>query len=125
MPNYQQTIVITTINEKTDGIREFEQYNDWHIVLVGDKKNAPMESYDNLTFLTWEQQCELDYGFARLCPFNHYARKNIGYLYAISKGANIIYDTDDDNIPYAKSWHLPKFKCSNKISTRDVVIFGN
>ena len=34
-------------------------------------------------------------------PWNHYCRKNIGYLYAIEHGATIIYDTDDDNVPLA------------------------
>jgi hypothetical protein len=32
-----------------------------------------------------------------LIPYNHYCRKNLGYLYAISKGADLILDTDDDN----------------------------
>lgn len=126
MRKYRQTIVITTINEKTEGIREFEQYKDWHIVLVGDRKSVPIESSDNLTFLSWEQQCELDFEFARLCPFNHYARKNIGYLYAISKGAKIIYDTDDDNIPCTQTWRLPEFRCNKNISsdTGFVNIYG-
>lgn len=34
---------------------------------------------------------------AELLPWNHYARKNIGYLFALSHGAKIIYETDDDN----------------------------
>jgi len=37
---------------------------------------------------------------SKLIPYNHYARKNIGYLYAIQNNYNIIYETDDDNIPY-------------------------
>jgi hypothetical protein len=31
--------------------------------------------------------------------FNHYSRKNIGYIEAMRQGATMIYDTDDDNIP--------------------------
>ncbi len=38
--------------------------------------------------------------FADLIPYRHYCRKNLGYLYAISKGAKLVFDTDDDNIPY-------------------------
>jgi hypothetical protein len=30
-------------------------------------------------------------------PWNHFGRKNIGYLFAIHHGAKVIYDTDDDN----------------------------
>ena len=31
-------------------------------------------------------------------PWNSFGRKNIGYLFAISQGAKIIFDFDDDNI---------------------------
>ena len=31
-------------------------------------------------------------------PWKHFSRKNIGYLYAIKKGAQVIFDFDDDNI---------------------------
>jgi hypothetical protein len=34
-----------------------------------------------------------------LCPTGHYARKNIGYLWAIRENANYIIETDDDNFP--------------------------
>lgn len=30
-------------------------------------------------------------------PWNHFSRKNIGYLYAMREGANSILDMDDDN----------------------------
>lgn len=35
----------------------------------------------------------------RKLPYKSYTRKMIGYLYAISQGAEWIYDTDDDNRP--------------------------
>ena len=38
--------------------------------------------------------------FAELLPYRHYCRKNLGYLYAMQHGAEMIIDTDDDNIPY-------------------------
>ena len=31
-------------------------------------------------------------------PWNHFGRKNIGYLYAILYGAIVVWDFDDDNI---------------------------
>lgn len=34
-----------------------------------------------------------------LLPFNHYCRKNIGYIQALRDGSEIIFDTDDDNAP--------------------------
>ena len=34
----------------------------------------------------------------QLLPWNHFGRKNLGYLYAIRAGAEWIFDYDDDNI---------------------------
>ncbi len=41
---------------------------------------------------------------AKTLPVKHYARKNLGYLIAISKGAKIIIETDDDNLPLEGFW---------------------
>ncbi|MEI9863097.1 MAG: hypothetical protein WDN00_00770 [Limisphaerales bacterium] len=41
-------------------------------------------------------------------PWNHYCRKQAAYLLAIAEGAEIIVDTDDDNVPKA-SWAVPTF----------------
>src|SRR5690606_1622426 len=46
-------------------------------------------------------------------------RKNIGYLYAIAQGARVIYDTDDDNLPYEGRWELPTFLCERQLVTSD------
>jgi hypothetical protein len=46
-----------------------------------------------------EDQKKLGYRILDLIPYKSYARKNIGYLYAIQHGAKQIYDTDDDNHP--------------------------
>ena len=110
-------IVITTINQKSKAILRFEQMHDWHIILVGDKKSHKIESSQNLTFLSVEDQAKLGYQLNDLCPYNHYTRKNIGYLYAIQHGADIIYDTDDDNLPY-DNWFIEEFY-SQKQSTSE------
>lgn len=109
-------IVITTINPKSEGIARFESFDDWKIVLVGDKKSQAIESSRNLIFLSIEDQQGLGYKFFELCPYNHYVRKNLGYLYAIEQGAEIIYDTDDDNVPYLpyENWAMPKFVCGSQ-----------
>ena len=46
-----------------------------------------------------EKQKSLGYRIHDFLPYKSYARKNLGYLYAIQHGAKIIYDTDDDNSP--------------------------
>lgn len=109
-------IVITTINPKSDAVLKFEEKKDWHVVVVGDKKSPPLSSSENLTFLTVQDQLNLDFQFTRHCPFNHYSRKNIGYLYSIQHGADIIYDTDDDNCPN-EEWSLPDFFCRHLLES--------
>lgn len=103
-------IVITTINSKTEAIIKFSiKLKDWNIVLVGDKKSKTIKNKHNITFLSIKDQKKLGFKIFEDCPYNHYTRKNIGYLYAIKNGADIIYDTDDDNFPY-ESWSFPNFK---------------
>jgi STELLO glycosyltransferases len=36
--------------------------------------------------------------FLEAIPYGHFARKNIGYLYAMQRGATLIFDFDDDNV---------------------------
>ena len=36
--------------------------------------------------------------FAKMLPWNSFGRKNLGYLYAIAHGAQVIFDFDDDNL---------------------------
>jgi hypothetical protein len=51
-----------------------------------------------------KSQNKLDFKLAKFLPLNHYARKNLGYLIAIKSGAEIIIETDDDNIPAINFW---------------------
>ena len=112
----EKYIVITSINPKSLGVELFENKPDWHIVIVGDRKSVFIPSSERLTFLSLEAQQKLGYKLGTVCPYNHYARKNLGYLYAIEQGAEIIYDTDDDNVPYLpyENWSMPKFVCSSQ-----------
>ena len=91
-------IIITTINEylKTS-IEEYSKH-DYNIIIVGDKK-TPHSSYTdkNVTYIHPDDKTYHD--FSDSLPFNHYCRKNLGYLYAINNNAELIFDTDDDNFP--------------------------
>ena len=94
------TIVITTINPPTEAIRKIAaSCEDWTFLVVGDKKTPTEWQYPGVRFLSASEQLTFG-GFAAECPFNHYARKNVGYLWAAARGAEIIAETDDDNIPY-------------------------
>jgi hypothetical protein len=50
-------------------------------------------------YVSVKEQRRLPFSILRLLPFRAYTRKNLGYLYAISLGAQVIFDTDDDNLP--------------------------
>lgn len=106
-------IIITSIFKPTEAVRKFAKFKDWHLVVVGDKKTPSDWKLTNATYLSPEDQTKLGYNILKVLPWNHYCRKMVGYLYAISQGADVIYDTDDDNIPLS-NWFEPKFKGSFK-----------
>jgi hypothetical protein len=96
---YEKWIVVTTIQYPTEQLKQLAQIPDWHLVVVGDKKTPKDWHLENCDYLSPERQLELGYELTNLLPWNHYSRKNIGYLFAIENGAKIIYETDDDNLP--------------------------
>lgn len=98
---HEKWIVVTTIQYPTEQLRKLASLKDWHLLVVGDKKTPHDWYLDNGEYLSPERQQQLGYKLANVLPWNHYSRKNIGYLYAIEHGASIIYDTDDDNEPLA------------------------
>jgi len=102
-------IVITSIFKPTEAIEVFSKLKDYHLVVVGDKKTPADWQYDNCTFLNVDAQIDLASSLATVIPFNHYGRKMIGYVYAMKQGADMIIDTDDDNIPYS-GWSFPSFE---------------
>ena len=69
-------------------------------LVIGDRK-SPRFHLDGCDFYSVERQAELPYQLARLLPYGHYARKNLGYIEAATRGAEVIIETDDDNYPDA------------------------
>jgi hypothetical protein len=94
--------VVTTIFEVTTAIKQFDSLPDWCTVVVADKKSVPdlrewfPESH-RVRYLTAKEQEQLGFKSIDETPWNHFARKNIGFLYAIREGAEAILDFDDDN----------------------------
>ena len=68
------------------------------LICIGDMKGPAYHSYMYGRYISREMQTALDYRLVQLLPWNHYARKNIGYLVAMQEGAEIIFETDDDNL---------------------------
>jgi hypothetical protein len=96
----EKYIILTTINYPTEGVKTIAKTKkDWTILAVADRKTPPAWCCQNVRLLSLDQQREFDSSYAKECPLDHYARKNIGYLKAIRDGARVIAETDDDNIP--------------------------
>ncbi|RYY62113.1 MAG: DUF288 domain-containing protein [Chitinophagaceae bacterium] len=102
-------IIITSIFDPTTAIESFSTMPGYQLVVVGDKKTPKGWNYKNVVYLDVDAQVELAAGLANAIPYNHYGRKMLGYIYAMQQGAEIIIDTDDDNIPYP-GWTFPGFE---------------
>jgi hypothetical protein len=100
-------IVTTTINKPTKATLKFckiAKEKNWIFVIVGDIK-TPHDEYkklenDNIIYLTPEKQERLYPELSNIIGWKSIQRRNIGFVYAYHKGADIIATVDDDNIPY-------------------------
>lgn len=95
-----KAIIITTINPPREEIYKFSKIPGWKLVCVGDLKTPKDWNVDNVDYISPKMQDNLFPNLSKIFPWNMYARKNFGYLYAIKHGAKIICDTDDDVFPY-------------------------
>jgi hypothetical protein len=102
MSNY---IVITSIFHPTEAVKKFSLNSDFKLIVVGDNKTPMNWNCKNVVYLSLDHQRELELSLPKKLPINHYCRKMIGYLIAM-KDAEIIVDTDDDNIP-KNNWEFP------------------
>jgi hypothetical protein len=102
-------IIITSIFEPTIAVKKFATLTDYQLIVIGDNKSPLDWHCDGVIYLSVKDQQKLNYPIIKDLPFNHYSRKMIGYLFAIEHGAEIIIDTDDDNIPY-DNWKFPAFE---------------
>jgi len=114
--------VITSINNPTPAIEKFADMDGLTLVVVGDKKTPRDWNYNGVTYLSVEKQMDVSPKLAEGLPWNHYARKMIGYIWAIKNTqCDIVYDTDDDNIP-KKNWMVPNFADHyNYVNAKDYV----
>ena len=96
------TIVVTTIQGPTQSMERLSavaRANTMRMIVVGDRKTPTTSWPAPIDFFNIERQAATTLKLAELLPFNHYARKNLGYLLSIQGGAGCVFDTDDDNAP--------------------------
>ena len=80
---HEKQICLVVVGDKKTNLTPWRQFEEKYphrafYLSVGDQLNLPLTTIDTL-------------------PWNHFGRKNIGYLFAMANGATMIYDFDDDN----------------------------
>ena len=99
-----RAIAVTSIAaQSSPGIAKLFKLADTcssELVIIGDKKTPVWDKStlpNYVHYFSVEDQIEKWPSLANLLPFNHYARKNLAYLWAIEHNVSILLDTDDDN----------------------------
>lgn len=93
-------IVTTTINPPMEAVEKFSKMEGWTLIVVGDLK-TPGQGYKEIDciYLSPSNQ-ENDYPeLSPLLGWRCIQRRNIGFLEALKRGADLIATIDDDNIP--------------------------
>jgi len=125
---HNTAIVVTTIQEPTACMQVLAARalaNGLQWIVIGDRKGPARFSLSPAELVSIEQQRELPFKLARLLPEKHYARKNLGYLLAISRGCECIYETDDDNAP-TDAWYVRPLEISaHRLQRRSQVHWAN
>lgn len=117
MPN--RPIVVTTINAPTKGMLELSRgagRTAQRFFVCGDLKSPPTFELANSTYLSVPAQVEAFPEFCSVLPTKHYTRKNVGYLLAMRHGADMIQETDDDNIPRDPFWEPSPERLSVRVA---------
>jgi hypothetical protein len=102
------SIIVTTINTPNKAIKALSNgaiKKNWDFIIIGDQKSPKDYNLAGVKYFSLKDQYLTKFKFAKLCPLNHYSRKNIGYLIAAKEGNEIIVETDDDNIPRKEFWN--------------------
>jgi hypothetical protein len=97
-----RAIVVTTIAAPNAAMRSLASgaaRAGMSFIVVGDSKSPASYSLEGCGYYDLAAQRASGFSVGAACPIGHYSRKNIGYLFAIRGGADVIVETDDDNHP--------------------------
>ena len=101
-PYSEKWIIMTSFNSPHPSlINLLNIIEDWKIVVISnnnkiDKKWKELNNSNKMIYISLEEQMKLGYNILKYLSFNSYARKNIGYLYAIQHGAKEIFEINED-----------------------------
>jgi len=108
-------VVVTSISAPSNTLRALAngcRERGYNFFLIGDVASPPDFHLDGCAFFDLRKQAETGFKLATMVPQRHYARKNLGYLIAARAGAEVIKETDDDNIPYDEFWQTAELRQS-------------
>ena len=104
-----KSIVTTTINPPSKAINLFAEKKDWKLIIVGDLI-TPHElfrslekNHNNVLYLSPDDQKKKYPELSKAIGWRSIQRRNIGFIEAYKRGAEIVATIDDDNIPL-KNW---------------------
>ena len=98
--------VITSINAPTKAVARYSKWST-PLFVVGDKKSPATWLCSGVHYMPWNWGADKESSRLKVLDdyigFNTYGRKMLGYVAAAKTGAQFIFETDDDNIPYANA----------------------
>jgi len=103
----QISVIVTSIAKPNKVLRRLARgckEHGFNFIIIGDVSSPVDFRINNCQFYSLKRQRETNLKYPRICPQRHYSRKNVGYLFEIQKGTEIIFETDDDNLPYQSFW---------------------
>ena len=99
-----RAIAVTTISQQSSlGIQRLfnlAEITNSELVVIGDRKTPawnPKRLPQFVHYFSIEDQEKKWPKLSGLLPINHYARKNLSYLWALENDVDVLLDTDDDN----------------------------
>jgi len=107
----KRCVALTTVNPPAAAVHAFVAgdggVGDYDVIIVGDRKTPDEYHGLDCVFLDMRAQHAHFPALAKQLPVDSYARKNLGYLYAIQRGYDTVAESDDDNLPLANWGELP------------------
>ena len=85
-----KVIVTTSINPPTEAIEKFDNFKDWTLLVIGDKKTPIGYKLKNGIYFSPKEQVKLDKKLSDLIGWNCIERRNFGLIYAKKIGAKTI-----------------------------------
>lgn len=88
-------IVVAALGAPTAHIQALTRVSGWQVLAVAGENTPADWKVAGAIFLSMDDQAALGYRISAHLPDSNYLRKNIGYLFAIQHGAQVIFDADE------------------------------